>query len=228
MVAVEAAVDQGGYGLQLPPGLLRLGLARSDFVLAGRLRSGVCKQSFRLITRDPVACNYINNAFAQSNMTWSNKRKGYLFLLTGQAVSYSDIEDVNHSPLPGQQQTAFTASPIADPHPIPIHEVADPHPIPTHEVQVPATPVLDSDKALQFTQAALALSPTAAPLRDYFHLQAQNVKTSPFPRPPVRLLVLLTLFHVVIRLCTEVQVIQWFTGKDYYNLCCWAKRQLLH
>jgi hypothetical protein len=52
-------------------------------------------------------------------------------------------------------------------------------------VLIPAQPLIDSDRALHFTQAALALPPSAAQLQDYFLLQAQAVALRAAPAPAV-------------------------------------------
>jgi hypothetical protein len=78
-------------------------------------------------------------------------------------AAYSDSDDDHNQPL--EHQAAFTACPLAGLHPIP--------------PPLPAAPVLDSDKALHFTRAALALPPDAAHLRDYF-----AKLTPPFVRSP--------------------------------------------
>ena len=90
------------------------------------------------------------------------------FIAPRQATSSDSEED--YAP-PTLQQAAFTACPMAGPLPAP--------------APVPAQPLIDSDRALHFTQAALALPPSATQLRDYFLLQAQAVALRAAPASAV-------------------------------------------
>jgi hypothetical protein len=83
--------------------------------------------------------------------------------------SSSDSEE-DYAP-PTLQQVAFTACPMTGPL--------------QASIPLPAQPLIDSDRALHFTQAALALPPSAAQLRDYFLLQAQAVALRAAPAPAV-------------------------------------------
>ena len=92
------------------------------------------------------------------------------FIAPHQATSSDSKEDYASAP-PTLQQAAFTACPMAGPLPAP--------------APVPAQPLIDSDRALHFTQAALALPPSATQLRDYFLLQAQAVALRAAPASAV-------------------------------------------